>query len=128
MNVTARLDGLRNCHPGCSLVVFGDLFSQITLCASARDKHPQERLDALCVTAGNLLGGPAAEAAASALGMPDGSALNQAIVLSPTDTQTYLRSPVDEADVLCMVGSVNANADQTCTGARAVLSQLAQEK
>ena len=126
MSVAAQLDALRGSLPGCSMVVFGDLFSQITLCVSAQDKHPQEQLDAICVTAGNLLDGPAAHSAASALAMPDSGALDQAVILGPSDMQIFLRSPVDDADVLCCVCSLNGDVEMTCARARSALTLIAQ--
>ena len=126
MSVVAQLDNLRASVPGCSVVVFGDLFSQITLCVSAAHKNPQEQLDALCVTAGNLLDGPTARAVAPALGVPVGNALNQAIILTPVDIQLFLRSPTDVADVLCCVCSLDSDVDQALTRSLAALEQIAQ--
>jgi len=126
MRVTQQLDDLRGSLPGCSLVVFGDLFSQVTLCVSSRDKHPQEHLDSLCATAGNLLDGPAAQSAATALGMPDGSALKQAVILGPSDMQVFLRSPVEDADVLCCVSSPGGDIEATSARARAALNVIAK--
>jgi len=126
MNVSAQLDDLRASLPGCSLVVFGDLFSQITLCVSARDKHPQEQLDALCVTAGNLLDGPAAQAAATALGVHDGNVLDQAVILSPSGLQVFQRSAVDDADVLACICSLNTDIEQATAQVRSTLSLIAQ--
>lgn len=128
MSVAVQLEKLRTSLPGCDLVVFGDLFSQITLCVSARDKHPQEQLDALCVTAGNLLDGPAAHSAASALGMPDGNALDQAVIMSTSNMQIFLRSPVDDADVLGCVCSLDADIEFTTAQARSVLNLIAQDQ
>lgn len=126
MSVAAQLDNLRASLPDCSLVAFGDLFSQITLCVSTRDKHPQEQLDALCITAGNLLNGPAAHCTTTALGMPDGKALDQAVILSPAGLQVFLRSPVDDADVLCCVCSLGADIEKTAAQARSTLSLISQ--
>lgn len=128
MKVAARLEELRGSLPGCSLVVFGDLFSQITLCVSSQDKHPQEQLDALCVTAGNLLAGPAAQSASVALGMPNGGALDQAIVLNPNGIQVFLRSSVDAGDVLCCVCSLNADVNKVSTQARTTLKLIAENQ
>jgi len=126
MNVTARLDKLRATLPGCSLVVFGDLFSQITLCVSSQDKHPQEQLDALCVSAGVMLDGNVAQSAAAALGMPDRHALTRAVVLGPLFQHVYLRSPVDPADVLCCVLSVTSDVERATVRATETLHLIAQ--
>lgn len=125
MSVARQLDDLRASLPGCTLVVFGDLFSQVTLCVSSQGKHPQEHLDALCTTAGNLLDGPAALSAATALGMPDGRALKQAVILGPSDMQVFLRSPAEEADVLCCVSSLEGDIEKTSKSAGSALNLIA---
>ena len=126
MTVAARLDDLRRALPGCSLVVLGDFFSQITLCVSSQDKHPQERLDALCESAGTLLDGPVAQSVTAVMGLPDGNAFSQAILFSPTSMQIFLRSPEEEADMLCCVLSLNANAENALGQARATLQMIAR--
>lgn len=126
MTVAAHLDDLRAGLPGCSLVVFGDFFSQITLCVSAQDRHPQERLDAICASAGTLLDGPVAQAVTATMGMPDNHAFSQAILFCPTSMQIFLRSPVEEADMLCCVLSLNGDAETAANRARATLQLIAQ--
>ena len=126
MTVAAHLDDLRKGLPGCSLVVFGDFFSQITLCVSTQSRHPQERLDALCVSAGALLDGPVAQAVTAAMGLPDKNAFSQAILFSPTSMQIFLRSPVEEADMLCCVLSLNVDAKKATDQARAALQMIAR--
>ncbi len=111
MSAAENLDQFRNSLPGCSLVVFGDLFSQITLCVSTRQKYPQEQLDSICVTAGSLLDGPLASKVAAILGKP-GSNLSRAVILSPEDTQVFLRSPDEDADVLCCLGPLDLDVGQ----------------
>jgi len=123
MSAAENLDQFRNSLPGCSLVVFGDLFSQITLCASTRQKYPQEQLDAICVTAGNLLDGPVANKVATILGRP-GSNLARAVILSPEDTQVFLRSPDEDADVLCCMGPLDLEVGKATTLARTTFDDL----
>jgi hypothetical protein len=127
MTVSDQLDELRVALPGCSLVVFGDLFSRITLCASAKGKYPQEQLDALCVTAGNLLNGPPARSAIPVLGMQGENDLGRAIILSPEGMQIFLRSPVEDADVLCCVCSLDADMETATAMAQSTLNQIAQD-
>ena len=126
MTVAAHLDDLRAHLPGCSIVVFGDFFSQITLCVSAQDKHPQERLDALCVSAGSLLDGPVAQSVTTAMGVPDNNAFSQAVLLGPTSMQIFLRSPVEDSDMLACVLSLNADVETSTDRARAALQLIAQ--
>lgn len=124
MSVAGEIDQLRAALPACSLVVFGDLFSQITLCVSAREKHPQEQLDAICVTAGGLLDGPAAEQVANALGMPAGLRLARAVILSQDETQVIVRSSEEDADVLCCLGSAHLDVDQATEQAGLAFHQM----
>lgn len=128
MTVTALLDDLRARVPGCSLVVFGDLFSQITLCVSSQHKTPQEQLDALCVAAGTLLDGPVAHSVTSTLGMPDNTAFSQSVLLSPTSLQIFLRSPFEESDILCCELALTADAEHATAQARNTLQLIAQSQ
>ncbi len=128
LTVAKELEDLRTSVPGCSLVIFGDLFSQVTLCVSARSRHKQEQLDAICVTAGNLLDGAAAQSASSALGFPEGTGISQAVILSPDEVQIFLRSPFEEADVLCCVGSSSLDIDQTNTEAHSAFLHISKSQ
>lgn len=128
MSIAIKLDDLRLSLPGCTLVVFGDLISKITLCVSAAGKRPQEQLDALCVTASNLLDGSGAQSAARMLGGTSNgpvAPLKQAVVLTPTDMHVFLRSDTDAEDVLCCVCSRTADVTQVSAHARIVLDQIA---
>lgn len=126
MSIAGQLDDLRASISSCSLVVFGDLSSQITLCVSAREKQPQEQLDALCVAAANLLDSAASQSASAALEMSCAETLNQAIVLGPTGMQVFQRSQVDDADVLACVCSLNADVELVAAQLRSTLSQIAE--
>ena len=126
MSVAGELDRLRAALPGCSLVVFGDLYSQITLCVSTRDKHPQEQLDSICVAAGHLLDSPAAARVASVMGVPDDGKLSRAVVLGPRETQVYLRSPIEDADVLCCLGNLEVDADHTTRQAHSAFKKISE--
>jgi len=123
MSAAENLDQFRTSLPGCSLVVFGDLFSQITLCVSTRKKYPQEQLDSICVTAGNLLDGPLASKVAAILAKP-GSNLSRAVILSPEDTQVFLRSPDEDADVLCCVGPLDLDVEKATKLAQSTFDDI----
>jgi len=125
MSAAGNLDQFRTSLPGCSLVVFGDLFSQITLCVSTRQKYPQEQLDTICVTAGNLLDGPVASKVANLLGRPGGN-LSRAIILSPEDTQVFLRSPDENADVLCCMGPLDLEVGKATKLAQSTFDDLSK--
>jgi len=126
MKVTQELDSLRNAVPGCSLVIFGDLFSQITLCVSSSRKLKQEQLDAYCVSAGNLLDGDVANSIARVLGVPNAGSLSQAVVLNPGEVQVFLRSPFEEADVLCCIGSMQSDIGEIALAAGETFERIAR--
>lgn len=126
MSVAQELDTLRSAVPGCSLVIFGDLFSQITLCVSSSTKIKQEKLDAYCVSAGNLLGGEMADSVARVLGVPQSGRLAQAAILNPGETQVFLRSPFEDADVLCCIGSMQCDVQEISTKAGHTFERIAQ--
>jgi hypothetical protein len=126
MNVTQELESLRKAVPGCSLVIFGDLFSQITLCVSSSGKLKQEQLDAYCVSAGNLLDGRVADSVARVLGVPDSNALSQAVVLNPGEVQVFLRSPFEDSDVLCCIGSMQCDVKVISSLAGRTFEQIAR--
>lgn len=111
MSVAIELDALRKAVPGCSLVIFGDLFSQITLCVSSSKKYRQEQLDSFCASASNLLDGEVANSVARVLGVPSGTSLSQAVVIQSNEMQVFLRSPFEDADVLCCVGPMGMEVD-----------------
>lgn len=107
MSVAIELDVLRKTIPGCSLVIFGDLFSQITLCVSSSRKYRQEQLDSFCASASNLLDGEVANSVARVLGVPRGASLSQAVIIQSDEMQVFLRSPFEDVDVLCCIGPMD---------------------
>ncbi len=126
MRVAQELESLRQSMPGCSLVIFGDLFSQITLCVSSARKIKQEQLDAYCVSAGNLLDGGVANSVAKVLGVPNTTALSQAVILNPGDTQVFLRSPFEDADVLCCIGAMQCDVKEITAKAEQTFERITQ--
>jgi hypothetical protein len=126
VTIVGELDILRRAIPGCSLVIFGDLCSRITLCVSSSRKHPQEQLDAYCASAGNLLNGTVANSVAMALGVPNGDSLSQAVVFQPDEIQVFLRSPFENADVLCCVGALQCEIFEVSARAENTFEQIAQ--
>jgi hypothetical protein len=128
VTVSVQLDTFRNAIPGCSLVIFGDLFSQITLCVSSAKKYRQEQLDAYCTSAANLLDGGGANSIAQVLGVPSGKSLSQAIVLHPNEMQVFLRSPFESADVLCCIGPMQKEVGEIATNAGETFQKIAQLK
>lgn len=125
MTVAGKLEDLRANLPGCSLAAFGDLKSKITFCISADAKPPQEKLDAICVTAAAFLDGPLARRTNAVLGGDRSRHLNEAVVLTPGNVQIFLRSHSDAADVLCCVCSGDTDFQTAVQIARATLCEIA---
>ncbi|MFT7592756.1 MAG: hypothetical protein ACI8R4_000063 [Paracoccaceae bacterium] len=125
MTVAGKLEDLRAGLPGCSLAAFGDLKSKITFCISADAKPPQEKLDAICVTAAAFLDGPLTRRTNTVLGGGRSTPLNEAVVLTPDDVQIFVRSHSDAADVLCCVCSGDTDFQAAVQQARATLCDIA---
>ncbi len=124
MNVAAKLEELRGALPGCTLVAYADLSSDLTLCVSARVKPPQEQLDALCMTAAAFLNGLGTVAS----GEQKAILRDQAVVLTAMDVQIFLRSPKDASDALCCICSGGIDFNIVAQQARATLLQIAAQQ
>ena len=123
MDIQALLDSVRHDFPECRAIAFGDLSTGLVLCVSAARKTPQERLDRLCRTAGELLDGATAGHAAALA--PDGAgAVTQAVALSGGTLEIFLRSPLVATDTLCCICSANVNIDALIDRARAGLRDI----
>lgn len=112
MSVPDHLDRFRKQLPGCSVAALGDLSARLVLCASHAEPVPRERLDRLCATAAVLLRSgtrakPRVGVVATALG-----------------TEVYVRSPVDDDDVLCCVCGRNMDITALTALAQETLSGL----
>ncbi|MCB1364013.1 MAG: hypothetical protein KDK02_07820 [Rhodobacteraceae bacterium] len=127
MSVMDNLDALRRALPGCSVVALGDLSAELVLCASHSGQVPQERLDSLCAAASALLGAPQAGRAARLMGAGAGRGPDMAVVMTGLDTRVFLRSPVDEADVLCCVCGRNVDITDAAELARSTLTEISAQ-
>jgi hypothetical protein len=70
MGIADQINALRRGFPDCRIASFADLASGLVLFTSASSRLPQERSDALCARARDLLDPAAQEAAAALLGAP----------------------------------------------------------
>lgn len=122
-----NLDALRRVLPGCSVVALGDLAAELVLCASHAGQVPQERLDRLCATASALLDGATGRDAATVLGAAKGVGLDVATVLTGLETQIFVRSQVDRADVLCCVCARNVDITEAADLARSTLAEISAQ-
>ncbi|NKW72190.1 hypothetical protein HGD85_04340, partial [Rhodobacteraceae bacterium R_SAG10] len=111
--------------PECHTVALADISSGTVLCVSAKQKHPQERLDALCSTAAELLDGDAAQAFSKALEMPKTATLQESVVMAKLETYIFLRSPQDRMEAMLCICSANIDIDTFLQGARSSLKTIA---
>lgn len=118
MNILDRLSDMRRNTPGCVLIALSDLSSGIVLCSSSVVRQPQERLDAIAKTAVNLLddGMPAPLAMAESV--------SEVVAMNPSNTQIFIRSPMEAHEALCCVCEVSADVDGIMQNARTLLCDL----
>lgn len=127
MSVMDNLDALRRALPGCSLVVLGDLSAELVLCASHAGQVPQERLDQLCLSASALLCGDLARRSALLIGAADHGRPDVAAVLTGLETQVFVRSQVDESDLLCCVCARYVDITEAADLARSTLAEISAQ-
>lgn len=108
MDVTSHLEALRRAHAGVETAAFVDFRSGTVLCSSAAIAPPQERLDALCTSAANLLAGPAGDA-------------QRAVTLTPKEALLVQRAAPDASEALCLICAPDADIN----GVDAALRQTA---
>ena len=112
MDVAAQLDRLRQTHPAIEAAAFVDFRSGTVLCSSAQIAPPQERLDTLCHTAANLLGGPAGDA-------------KSAMMLTAQEAGVLRRPSEDASEALCLICAPDADLPQLETAARETAAEIA---
>lgn len=123
MSLVDKLDALRAAAPGCSLAAFGDLHARLVLRSSALRPWPQERLDELCAQAARCFAAADDPAVTSHFASGSGR-LDEAILLDPTDIRLFLRSPQDEADLICVVVDSVEDFDRVAGPARETVQSL----
>ena len=101
MDIARGLDDLRAAHPACALIAFGDISARMILCASGRQRQPQEVLDRLCATAVDLLRGESAVRITAAMGHSVRGRMRMAIALDSDGAALFLGSGGGSPDVLC---------------------------
>lgn len=123
--ILEHLKALQEELPECQVVALVDLSSGIVLCVSAKVKQPQERLDALCKTATELLVGQTAESFANALEVPQAPMLEQCVITSQTETFVFLRLPQDTPEALILVCSPMVDAAKLLGAAKSRFDAIA---
>ena len=103
-----QLEALQADFPECHTIALADISSGTVLCVSAKERHPQERMDALCSTAAELLDGGTAHSFSQALAMPESSAMQESVVMAKSKTWLFLRSPQDPMEaIFCVCSAKN---------------------
>ncbi len=103
MSLHEQLDVLRQENAEIETVTYMDIGSGMVLYTSAKVRPRQENLDALCATAGSLLGGA------------DGS--NQvAVSLNATEACVLRRSPDESSEAICVVCAPDAEIEKILDG------------
>ena len=111
MTPTEQLETLRRDDPAIEAAAYVDFRSGTVLCANARIAPPQERLDALCATAADLLDGPA-------------GAADAALLLTPTEAIALQRAPTNPAEALCLLAAPDCDLDRLVDTARRSAGQV----
>lgn len=111
MDVIEQLETLRGAHRAVETAAYVDFRSGTVLASSAAIAPPQERLDALCKTAGLLLDGPAGEA-------------THAAMLSPMETVIVQRAATNAGEALCLICAANADLADMTTAARGFAAEI----
>lgn len=123
MTVTDALDAMRSQLPGCSLVAFTDLTSNVVLRASVAAPRPaQEELDALARAAQIALDGPLAEGAAAA--WEEGARADAAMLLTGSEARVFLRAPGDSAEALVCVCAPDVDLQAVVDCGRAIFGRI----
>lgn len=125
MDITAELDAMRGQVPGCALVAYTDLTSQLVLCTSAVSKPVQEEMNALSQAAGLALNGAFAESASPSWGGEP--APEVAVLMTGADARLFLRSPVNPAEALVAVCAPDIDLEQAVTEGHATLARIGQQ-
>lgn len=108
MAILQHLEELRTGLPAVETVAYMDLRSGTVLGKSAAIEQPQERLDALCSLASELLGGAQGEA-------------DEAVLMRSTEALVLRRAPEAPAEALCLVCAPDVNVSRVLGGARRAL-------
>ena len=128
MSTLDQMDELRDGFPGCRAVALADMSSGIVLCVSEIEKHPQERLDALCATANELFNTAAARKVFGALKNGENANQDQGMTITPSETCIFLRSPADPMESLVAICNTDVDVTLFTQSARRTFDKIAAEE
>ena len=110
MAILENLEALRAGLPGAETAAYMDLRSGTVLGKSAAVEQPQERFDALCALAIDVLGGPTGET-------------DEAVYMKATEATVVCRSAGASTEALCLVCAPDADVAAVLGGARRALEE-----
>ena len=108
MSLEAQLDTLRSRNGLIESASYIDMRSGTVLYTSSTVRPPQERLDQLCMTATDILGGVDGEAA-------------EAVSLKATEALILCRAPREPGEALCLVCAPDVEVGSALADARSAL-------
>ncbi len=118
--VVEELNNLRQAVPGCDVVAFADLSTQMVLVTSSDQSVPREEMDALSAEGAAVLGhgadGPLG------LGRP-----GSAVVATSTGLRIFLRAASEPSDALCCMAKSGMDVAAFLTAARPCLDRISGE-
>ncbi len=109
--IMEKLDSIRAEFPACVAVALADITSQTVFCVSAHRKPPQERIDAMCEAAAQML---------DRVGFPQ-----ECVVMSENQTLVFLRSPREPTEALLSICTADMDVERFLTQCRAQLNDHA---
>jgi len=125
MEVTEKLDALRSDLPGCGLVAYTDLGSQLVLSTSASAKPAQEEIDKLSELAQVMLDGAIASGVTPLMQSADADAsAGVAMLVSESDAKVFLRAPGGATEALVCVCAPDIDLRLVIDRGRAALADI----
>ena len=121
----AQIEEIQAGFSQCQAVTLADIASKTVLYVSAAKKQPQERLDALCEAAAEMLSGNAAQDLVAASGGDSDDLMQESIVIQGDETLIFLRSPVDPAEALLCVCEAGLDIREFLAFGRSKLEEMA---
>ena len=112
MAILQHLEELRTGLRAVETVAYMDMRSGTVLGKSTATDEPQERFDALCALAADILGGAAGET-------------DEAVLMRSTEALVLRRAPGAPSEALCLVCAPDVDISKVMDGARRALDAAA---
>ncbi len=125
MTIAEQIDSLRMSLPGCSLVAFGDVTTQLVLRSSQTRPIRREHLDQLCAEAGDCFSVIEAARTASQETQAGPESHVEAVVLAGSEGRIFVKSGRNESDFLCLVCERPFRATAIIASASETLDKIA---